>query len=71
MADPVTLAITLVPNYCVLLVPACIAHAFASMDRKVPPINLCRKCKYSLRGNVSGKCPECGTPIAVEDTPGE
>ncbi len=23
----------------------------------------CRKCQYCLRGNVSGICPECGTPI--------
>lgn len=22
---------------------------------------LCRECGYSLRGNVSGRCPECGT----------
>lgn len=63
MADPVTLAITLVSTYCVLLIPAGIAHAIASMDRKIPTINLCRKCKYSLRGNVSGKCPECGELI--------
>ena len=25
--------------------------------------NLCRKCAYNLTGNVSGRCPECGTPI--------
>jgi hypothetical protein len=24
----------------------------------------CPKCSYSLTGNVSGVCPECGTPIA-------
>ncbi len=24
----------------------------------------CRKCGYDLVGNTSGKCPECGTPIA-------
>jgi hypothetical protein len=23
----------------------------------------CRKCGYSLQGNVSGVCPECGWPI--------
>jgi hypothetical protein len=27
--------------------------------------NLCRKCGYNLTGNVSGICPECGTPIQV------
>lgn len=25
--------------------------------------NPCRKCSYNLTGNVSGICPECGTPI--------
>jgi hypothetical protein len=24
---------------------------------------LCRQCRYNLRGNESGICPECGTPI--------
>ena len=24
----------------------------------------CRSCGYDLRGNVSGICPECGTPLA-------
>lgn len=23
----------------------------------------CRRCRYDLTGNVSGVCPECGTPI--------
>jgi hypothetical protein len=23
----------------------------------------CMKCEYDLRGNTSGRCPECGTPI--------
>jgi hypothetical protein len=26
----------------------------------------CSKCDYSLRGNRSGRCPECGTPIPPE-----
>jgi len=25
----------------------------------------CRGCDYDLTGNVSGRCPECGTPIAA------
>ena len=28
-------------------------------------INSCLKCGYSLIGNVSNKCPECGTSISV------
>lgn len=27
------------------------------------PHGYCRKCRYNLTGNVSGICPECGTPI--------
>jgi hypothetical protein len=26
-------------------------------------IPLCRRCAYNLTGNVSGKCPECGTAV--------
>lgn len=28
--------------------------------------NACRRCGYDLRGNESGKCPECGTPVTRE-----
>ena len=28
------------------------------------PVGHCRRCGYNLTGNVSGVCPECGTPIA-------
>ena len=34
--------------------------------RRPPPTHLCRACAYDLTGNVSGICPECGTPL----TPG-
>jgi len=27
------------------------------------PLCACRECGYNLTGNVSGRCPECGTPI--------
>ncbi len=26
-------------------------------------VGQCRVCGYSLKGNLSGTCPECGTPI--------
>lgn len=28
----------------------------------IPPGH-CRKCGYNLAGNVSGRCPECGTGV--------
>ncbi len=30
--------------------------------------NLCVKCGYSLEGNVSGTCPECGTVVVGSET---
>ena len=29
---------------------------------KTFPLGMCQKCGYNLRGNISGICPECGTP---------
>jgi hypothetical protein len=29
------------------------------------PKNHCQSCGYDLTGNVSGRCPECGTVISV------
>jgi Na+-transporting methylmalonyl-CoA/oxaloacetate decarboxylase gamma subunit len=30
-----------------------------------PPSGVCRKCHYSLQGNTSGICPECGTVVRL------
>ncbi len=30
-----------------------------------PDVPLCTRCGYNVTGNVSGVCPECGTPVAV------
>lgn len=27
----------------------------------------CSRCGYTLRGNISGRCPECGTPCEIRD----
>jgi len=35
--------------------------------RPLPPPGHCRTCGYNLRGNVSGVCPECGTPAPKAD----
>lgn len=29
----------------------------------------CQHCGYNLTGNVSGRCPECGTPFAMATSP--
>ena len=35
-----------------------------------PAVVLCRKCGYDLRGcDAAGRCPECGTPVALSATP--
>jgi hypothetical protein len=31
------------------------------------PAGHCQKCGYNLTGNVSGRCPECGTAIRPQD----
>lgn len=38
-----------------------------SKNSQVRPLKypVCQKCSYSLRGNESGICPECGTKIGV------
>lgn len=33
-------------------------------DRRRPLAGHCVDCKYNLKGNVSGVCPECGTVVA-------
>jgi hypothetical protein len=43
----------------VIAVPIAILHRH---DRPIPPGH-CQHCGYNLTGNVSGKCPECGTGV--------
>ena len=46
-----------------ILVAAVVGAPFAMLRR--PPVleGHCVSCGYDLRGNVSGRCPECGTPV--------
>jgi len=32
------------------------------------PVHCCRHCGYDLTGNISGRCPECGTEVANQKT---
>ena len=34
-------------------------------DRRRLPLHCCQKCGYSLTGNVSGVCPECGMAVCL------
>jgi hypothetical protein len=47
---------------------------FVCIARRLPNhrmIGQCGECGYDLRGNVSGICPECGTPIPKFERGGE
>jgi hypothetical protein len=39
------------------------------LDRALAGAPVCGKCSYDLTGNVSGRCPECGTPTALAENP--
>lgn len=54
---PVTFLILALLIAAVLL---CVNFILAGGD--IPP-GFCRVCRYDLTGNVSGRCPECGTTI--------
>lgn len=46
----------------VLTLTAPVAYVQYRESKVVPP-GFCRECRYNLTGNVSGRCPECGTDI--------
>lgn len=43
-------------------VVVCVLTAFL-VPNEPPPAGYCGKCGYDLTGNISGVCPECGTPV--------
>jgi hypothetical protein len=65
----------MLPVLCFSLMLAGAAHGLAriairSRERRSGPPR-CPECDYNLTGNVSGVCPECGTPITPPHEPGE
>jgi len=57
----------ILPHWFVVIVtlPLPLLYASRIVHRRLPRCpGLCRSCGYDLQGNVSGICPECGTPIA-------
>ena len=48
---------------------ALFAHTFPPIyrQRKRRQLGLCLLCGYNLTGNISGRCPECGTKLIESD----
>ena len=61
------------PLWCLLVVGLIPTLFLWWRDRPLPP-DYCQRCGYNLTGNISGRCPECGTQIAESqralETPG-
>ena len=54
------------PLWCLALVALIPTVFLWWRDRRIPP-GFCERCGYNLTGNVSGRCPECGTAIVTEE----
>lgn len=48
-----------------LIISSC--RAWLHKGRRASRTGCCRECGYTLTGNVSGVCPECGTRVARGD----
>ena len=59
----------IIPLWCLILPTAVMplyrwTRPIREAWRRDPIPGMCRHCNYNLTGNVSGVCPECGTPVA-------
>jgi hypothetical protein len=52
-----------------MLIVSAIAFLLTVARRRVIDPNRCFECGYDLTGNVSGVCPECGTPVLTPPSP--
>jgi len=49
-----------------LIAATLITVVFTYRRKKPLPLGFCPTCGYNLTGNISGICPECGTPVPEE-----
>lgn len=52
------------PIWPIVLVLAVPTLVLVRRESRRARMNVCRMCDYDLTANVSGRCPECGTPLA-------
>ena len=57
----------IVPLWTLMLLVAVVSCIIWRMVPRRAVPGHCRKCGYDLTGNVSGKCPECGTEISSSE----
>jgi len=57
------------PLWLLLLVAAVATFILFWLDRRRIPPGHCQTCAYNLTGNVSGRCPECGTAVKHDRAP--
>jgi hypothetical protein len=53
-------------GYVLWFIPSIVSAAvliWGYRTRPIQPFRACSHCEYNLTGNVSGICPECGTPV--------
>jgi hypothetical protein len=53
------------PYWLLLVLDAAPTLLLWHLDRRRIPPGHCQRCDYNLTGNVSGRCPECGTPTTA------
>jgi hypothetical protein len=59
--------LVVMPLWMLLVVVAVPTAVLWWRDRRRIPAGHCRQCGYNLTGNVSGRCPECGTAVGRRD----
>lgn len=55
--------IEVTPLWPLVVAAAVSAWAIRRLRHERVPLGACKRCAYDLRGNLSGRCPECGTVI--------